>query len=218
MSTETEHHDWLHMKWQALIARVDADRSHAEVVWSELVRRYSEPHRAYHNLSHIAALLRHLERHRSAVKQPETVEFAVWFHDVIYDTRQEDNERMSAEWARCAMSAMDINERYIPSVMACVAATERHEVLVPDIADLPFFLDLDLSVLGASEAMYRQYSNAIRTEYNWVPLDQYRTGRSKVLQDFLQRPSLYFTPAMTAEFEQRARINLQSELQDLTHH
>jgi predicted metal-dependent HD superfamily phosphohydrolase len=66
--------------------------------------------------------------------------------------------------------------------------------------------------------MYQQYSNAIRTEYDWLPLDQYRTGRSKVLQSFLQRPSLYFTPAMVAEFEQRARINLQSELQELTHH
>jgi predicted metal-dependent HD superfamily phosphohydrolase len=206
---------WLRRKWQALTTSVAADAAAADSVWNDLVHRYSEPHRRYHSLSHIAALLRHAEAQRAHIAHPELVDFAIWFHDVIYDTHAKDNERLSAEWARCAMTAMQIDDRHIPCVMACIAATDGHKITLPEIVDMSLFLDIDLSVLGASPDVYQQYSQAIRQEYDWVPLDQYRAGRSQVLQKFLQRPALYFTPTMADQFEQQARVNLASELRSL---
>jgi predicted metal-dependent HD superfamily phosphohydrolase len=160
-------------------------------------------------------LLRQVDTYRSLIKRPETVEFAIWFHDVIYDTRLKDNERRSAEWARRAMVAMLVDERHIPPVMECVAATEKHEVISPRIADLPLFLDMDMAILGAKKPVYDQYSHLIRTEYSWAPIEEYRFARGKVLQDFLDRPALYFTTAMASHFEYQARQNLQSELREL---
>jgi predicted metal-dependent HD superfamily phosphohydrolase len=210
-----ENQGWLRAKWQALVNSVRAHPDMSDAVWNELIRRYSEPQRAYHNLSHIMFLLRQVDIHRALINRPETVEFAIWFHDVILDTRLKDSERRSADWARRAMVAMMIDERHIPPVMACVAATERHQVTTPSVADMPLFLDMEFAILGAREPVYREYSEVIRAEYGWMPIDEYRIARGQFLEGLLDRPALYFTPAMAASLEYRARQNLQSELREL---
>jgi predicted metal-dependent HD superfamily phosphohydrolase len=210
-----ENQSWLRAKWQALVNSVHANPDMSDAVWDELIRHYSEPQRSYHNLSHIMFLLRQVDTHRQLINRPETVEFSIWFHDVIYDTHLKDNERRSAEWARRAMVAMLVDERHIPPVMECVAATEKHELPSSHVPDLPLFLDMDLSILGAKEPVYKQYSEVIRAEYSWVPINEYRLARGKFLQGMLDRPALYFTPAMAVNLEYQARQNLQSELREL---
>lgn len=216
MSTATSiDHAWLQQKWQALTASVFADPAAADAVWTELLRHYSEPQRKYHNLSHVTALLRRAEQHQEQIRQKEMVEFSIWFHDVIYDTHLKDNEERSAEWARCAMIAMNIDEYHIPPVMECIAATALHAVSSSEIPDLPLFLDMDLAILGADEDIYHAYSEAIRSEYAWVAEEDFRHGRGRVIEDFLQRPSLFYTPMMAASLEARARRNLNTELREL---
>jgi predicted metal-dependent HD superfamily phosphohydrolase len=75
---------------------------------------------------------------------------------------------------------------------------------------------MDLAILGAPDELYRQYSEAIRAEYNWVPGPLYRFGRGKVLKRFAQRRTLFFTPAMAARFEAQARRNLDREIRELS--
>jgi predicted metal-dependent HD superfamily phosphohydrolase len=101
-------------------------------------------------------------------------------------------------------------------VMECIAATEQHEITSSRIADLPLFLDIDLAILGAKEEIYQRYSDSIRAEYDWVPIDQYRAGRGNVLRRFLDRSSLFFTAEMAACFEEQARTNLAAELQQIS--
>ena len=62
------------------------------------------------------------------------------------------------------------------------------------MADLQLFFDLDLSILGSSEAAYARYTSATRHEYIHYPLEQYLRGRLAVLQSFTQRETLFFTP------------------------
>jgi predicted metal-dependent HD superfamily phosphohydrolase len=52
------------------------------------------------------------------------VELALWFHDAIYDTRRNDNEERSADWARSSIGtfAAEAAERVHTLVMAT-----RHE-------------------------------------------------------------------------------------------
>ncbi|RZI43239.1 N-methyl-D-aspartate receptor NMDAR2C subunit [Herbaspirillum sp. HC18] len=195
---------------------LEADRAAAETTWDALQRHYSEPHRAYHNLSHIMALLRHADAERPHIHRLELVELAIWFHDVIYDTHAHDNELRSATWARYAMQAMRLDQDLVRQVERCILATQRHEVSSPEIADLPLFLDLDLAILGASEEIYHRYAQVIRAEYDWVPEQAYRTGRSEILNRFLDRPALFFTASMAERLERRARQNIKWELQELS--
>jgi len=50
-------------------------------VFDQLLARYSEPHRKYHTLQHLAECLAHVEAVRHLAEQPGEVEFALWFHD-----------------------------------------------------------------------------------------------------------------------------------------
>lgn len=210
-----ENQSWLRARWQALMMRLRPERAAADAAWDGLVRHYAERHRAYHNFSHIMALLRHADIERSLIHRPEIVELAIWFHDVIYDTHATDNEQRSAAWARHALQAMRVDTHIIEAVEQCILATQSHGVSASHVIDLPLFHDLDLAILGAQADVYRQYCQAIRAEYDWVPEQDYRRGRSEVLKSFLERPSLFFTPAMAAHYEERARHNLGWELQEL---
>ena len=113
------------------------------------------------------------------------------------------------------MEAMSIDHRLITTVEQCVLATEKHQVIDPGIADLPLFLDLDLSILGTPPAIYKHYCQGIRTEYSWVASADYRAGRAEILKRFIDRPALFFTPLMRARFETQARDNLAAELKEL---
>jgi len=211
-----QNKDWLRAKWDALVTLHATDRAAADATWDDLIRAYSEPHRTYHNLSHIIALLRHAEAERARIERPEVVKFAIWFHDVIYDTRSKTNEERSAQWARGAMEKMGIDHQLITMVEQCILATQQHQVNVANIPDLPLFLDIDLSILGTPSAIYRHYGQGIRSEYGWVPSADYRAGRSEILRQFIDRPTLFFTPLMNARYETQARDNLAWELKELS--
>jgi predicted metal-dependent HD superfamily phosphohydrolase len=88
--------------WRRCAAAVTA-RPLAGKVFDELVARYSEPHRKYHTLQHLAECLAHVEAVGHLAEQPGEVEIALWFHDGIYDTQGHDNERQSADWARAVL-------------------------------------------------------------------------------------------------------------------
>src|SRR5687768_4797278 len=81
--------------WTALGAR------HTDV-FSELEKRYEEPHRHYHTVEHILECLSWFDHARELAAHPAELEAALWFHDAVYDPLSCDNEGQSAELARRA--------------------------------------------------------------------------------------------------------------------
>ena len=69
-------------------------------VLAELLGRYSEPHRAYHNVEHLKDCFRRFDEVHGLARYPAEVLLALRFLDAIYDTRASDNEEESARWAR----------------------------------------------------------------------------------------------------------------------
>lgn len=176
-----------------------------------LTPRYEEPHRAYHGLPHIEALLQGQRMHQELIRDHEAVTLAIWFHDVIYNTSRQDNEERSAELAGEMLSQVGAELELIDSVQRKVRATQRHEWTDGD-PDTAVFLDLDLAILAVAPPAYDRYAAQIACEYGWVPDAAYRQGRTKVLQGFLAREHIYFTPALRALWEAPARANLMREL------
>lgn len=181
-----------------------------EAAWHDLTRRYSEPGRAYHTLTHIAAMLMVVEEFAAAAKDPQALRLAVWFHDAVYDARRTDNEEQSAAYAADILQPAVLPSFTLAAVKRLILATKTHEA-APDDRDAALLLDADLAILGAAPADYDRYAQAIRKEYAWVPDDRYREGRRKVLAGFLERPRLYRTPALFMRLEQAARENLRRE-------
>jgi predicted metal-dependent HD superfamily phosphohydrolase len=201
-------------RWQSLAARRGWPDTAARAVLEEIVRAYSEPHRHYHTLDHIAALLVLLDRHGEAA-EGDSVALAIFFHDVVYDPARNDNEAASAALAAERLAALGHPGEAVGEVARYILAT-RHEAGGDAVeADLALLLDLDLSVLGAMPAEYRAYAEAIRREYAFVPDRLYRPGRRRVLEGFLARPRIYRTRRLRELWEGPARTNLAGEIAQL---
>lgn len=177
-------------------------------IWAQ----HQEPHRHYHNLSHLYNLLVLLEQ--QTAQQPSLLELAIWYHDYIYDPNQQDNEAQSAQWAQQEWQAY-LSLPQQQQLHCYITATTQHQPLSAT-ADELLFLDLDLSILAAAPSIYKAYSQAIEKEYTTVyPLELYRKGRQKVLQTFLERSQLYYSNFFLEHYEAAARANLQAEIQQL---
>lgn len=184
-----------------------------------LKQRYDEPQRHYHSWAHIEALLRHYETIEPSLYDPSAVLVALYWHDAIYDPKAADNEVQSAELMLKEAADLLALER-INFAATIIRATATHTVpsglSVQDQHDLELFLDIDLSILAAPDAVFDQYEEDIRKEYAHVPLNLYRQGRGAVLTRFLERDRLYFSDVFFSKWEQTARKNLQKSIKRLS--
>lgn len=180
--------------------------------FEELVRHYGERHRHYHNASHILSALKHFDAFKALAGRPALVEYALWLHDVVYDSRAGDNEAKSADLAEQFLLAAGLPQ-LADETRRLIMATAHTAPSGAD--DSGLVVDIDLSVLALPPAAYAAYTRAVRREYEWVPEDQFRAGRRKVLGTLLSMPSLYSHPTIIAAWEVRARANILEELKRL---
>lgn len=189
------------------------DDQRIEQFATELTHCYSEPHRHYHTLAHIASLLEQREQHAAHFTQLHEVDLAILYHDVIYDPSRTDNEAASAELAKMRLREAGVPEKSIEHISDLILSTQTHDA--QSIPDAALLLDLDLSVLGASPEVYAAYAKQIRQEYSMYPDALYGVGRAKVLTHFLERPRIYQTALYFDLYEYQARGNLRGELEAL---
>ena len=82
--------------------------------------------------------------------------------------------------------------------------------------DCSYFLDIDISILGAAPERFDAYEEQIRKEYEMVPQKLFNSGRSKVLKSFLDREYIYYTDYFRNKYEEIARDNMVTALHKLT--
>src|ERR1043166_6113314 len=146
--------------FQRIGAKGDASKS-----FKALAARYSERHRTYHNLSHINAMLDDLEQVRYLAQNPDVVEGAVWYHDVVYDPKAKDNEEQSAALAVTTLKEAGLADIFYDVVNKLIMATKHSEISTDPDAQL--LADIDLAILGKSDHTFDMYERAIRKEYEW---------------------------------------------------
>jgi predicted metal-dependent HD superfamily phosphohydrolase len=177
-------------------------------VYDELIDHYGEPHRAYHTLQHLEECFALFEP--SLAEHPGEVLLALWFHDAIYLPKRNDNEEKSAQWGAEVLAAAGAHTDAVVRFRELVLAT-RHEAQ-PHSADARLLVDIDLSILGAEPQRFDEYEAQVRKEYAHVPDLFFRMARSRILKEFLARPSIYSTAAFRQRFEARARANVERSL------
>ena len=189
-------------------------REHGANVLERLRDAYDEAHRAYHTARHVGACRALLDDPAVSglAERPVEVEAALWFHDVVYDTRAADNEEKSAVWAEGSLRLAGVDPHTIARVADHVRATRSH---CASTADGQLVVDIDLSILGVEAEAFDRFEEEIRREYDWVDLAAYKPGRAEVLRRFLDRPFIYATSVLRERYEQRARNNLERALRAL---
>ena len=186
---------------------------------AELVRRYAEPHRRYHTATHIEAVLRDGDWLADALgldeQQRAVVALAACAHDVVYDARPGDDERLSSRWAREALHEAGVAPGPAEHSVQLILATLIHDARKDDAAAAAL-LDADLAILASPAEAYAAYVSAVRAEYAHVDDVGWRAGRAAVLSGLLDRPQLYLSAPGRAQWESAARANVGAELAQLT--
>ena len=192
--------------WSSIVGREPA----GEDCWARLIRRWSEPHRRYHGMGHLTAVLLFVDEYATHADDPDAVRLAAWYHDAIYDPRASDNEEGSAVLAETELAAIGQPRDRIEEVARLVRLTTGHDPAAGD-RNGELLNDADLLVLSSPREAYVAYVNAIREEYAHVSDADFRAGREAVLGALLEFPRLYRLGSL-APLEDAARRNITAEL------
>lgn len=152
----------------------------------ELLARYCEPHRRYHDASHLAMVLRFVD------ELPDDhdlflVRLAAWFHDAVYaiPPGQVTNEEASARLAFRELSRAGLEQEDLNEVARLVRITATHTPGARD-PEGELLCDADLAILASPDEAYQTYTRAIREEYAAVPEEQFVAGRLEILSGLVE--------------------------------
>ncbi len=200
--------NWTHL-WQQIAAHGDP-----EITYQKLIAAYMEPHRRYHNLTHIRDCLQQLSEIDEEQRRKDLLALVLWFHDVVFKPTSPRNEENSAKWAARVLREANVSEYIIEQVIHLILMTKHPSK--PSTRIEKILVDIDLSILGRSKAVFERYENAIREEFEWVPDWIYQNNRMRFLQGLLNHKSVYYTRHFQMLYEEQARINLKTAIARLS--
>ena len=182
-----------------------------EAIGAELVERWTESHRHYHDVRHLHQVLHALDQIGPGRQDPDAdrlLRLAAWFHDAVYAGAPDDEEN-SASLAEQMLGRV-LPTSQTAEVARLVRLTRTHD---PDEADVAgaHLVDADLSILGLRAGRYDVYVRDVRADYEHVPDQMWRVGRVQVLDHLLGLDPLFRTPRGNDLWAAQARINLSAE-------
>ncbi|MFE2017402.1 hypothetical protein ACFW9O_05005 [Streptomyces sp. NPDC059499] len=214
----TDTADSLRSRWQdALVAARGGAPGPDPLPYADnLLARWAEPQRRYHTTAHLTQVLDRVDTLAGHAAAPDLVRLAVWFHDAVYRPDRTENEERSAALAERALAEAGVSGAATAEVARLVRLTVTHDPADGD-TNGEVLCDADLAILAAAPKEYATYAAQVREEYGFVPDDAFRDGRAAVLRQLLGLPRLFRTPHGAGAWEPRARQNLTTELELLTH-
>ena len=179
-------------------------------LFEEVAAHYREPHRHYHTPGHVDHCLAQLDAARGEMQDPDSVELAVWYHDVIYDVERKDNEALSADLFERRATGVMPPER-IRAVHDLIMVTV-HTRAAPASLDQALMVDIDLSSFGLPWEGFLRDSVAVRKEYPHLSDEEFYPRQHDFLEGLLARSSFCFTEFFRRRHERRARENIERYL------
>lgn len=207
------------------------------LVWPSIKTHYTEEHRHYHTLEHLAAMFDKFDEVKDQIPHAWEVELAIWFHDYIYDTDEgyQNNEINSVRHMMHVLAGMtttwpveDRNGETIPATQASnyakvilaaefILSTKGHKVKAPSVMvdatkrlSNEYMLDIDLSILGASQTACDVFDDNIRKEFSQYPDDQFAKSRVQAMREFKDRQRIFYTDHFHEQYNSNARVNLKN--------
>lgn len=140
---------------------------------------------------------------------------ATLFHDIVYDPARSDNEEQSLA-VFLSIASMIAPETPLDAdlVSSMILATKSHHFRAGDAARdqaINILLKADLSILWHPDPqVYAWYARGVRQEYAFVPEDQFRTARARILTRL--RDDLLRSDQLTLDEAEALKRNTDGEL------
>lgn len=183
-------------------------------LWQEIESAYSSPDRHYHNLSHLAFMLGHFNEHKTSLKDPDAVLFAIYYHDIVWEAGRKDNEAQSAKLAMRRLKELNVPRETRNRCNTHILCTIHHQP--SEDPDTAWLVDFDLAILGTRPERYQQFVDGIRKEFAQFEGPIFDQGRAAMIQKMLGRKYIFLTGVYRTLHESTARKNLSKELKTLT--
>ena len=193
-----------HSLWQRNLTETAVDDSQA--IYQRLLAGYHEPQRHYHTLEHIKHCLGMFEDCKALVSDPDSLEMAIWFHDVILVSGRRDNEARSAELYLELSKGVQCDEMRQLVERLIMATLHNGDAL--DDADSIYMVDIDLSGFGLSWDGFLRDSQNIRAENPQLCDQDYQLNQTGFQRSLLARPRFFLSDFFFDRFEKQARENL----------
>jgi len=190
--------------WQRNLTAAANDDS--QVIYQRLLAGYHEPQRHYHTLDHVKHCLAMFEDCKALVHDPDSLEMAIWFHDVILESGRRDNEALSAELYLELSESVQLDEKRQLVKRLIMATLHNGDSL--DDADSNYMVDIDLSSFGLCWDGFLRDSQNIRAENPHLPDQDYYLNQTGFQQNLLARPRFFLSDFFFERFEKQARDNL----------
>ncbi len=215
LGEQWKQYERLRGRWESLMQRLKVNDALNE--FEELFFLYSDKKRAYHNNSHIEEMHNDFDGVRELSSNPEAIELAIDYHDVIYDVKANDNEERSAEMAADFCQSKNLPDSLTKKVNNLILYTRHQEV--PEAIDGKIIIDLDLAIFGKPPVIFDRYDRNIRKEYSWVPEGRYNLVRRLKLIEFFKAEDkggrIYLTNHFAEKYEVQAKENLERAIEKL---
>ena len=183
-----------------------------ESCWNEIIASYSDQRRSYHTLIHLQHFSDQLNLCKDQLSDYPTAYLAMIYHDIVYFTMDGTNEEKSAIVAAGHLNRLHYPADLISLCSEMILATKTHAG--NSSSDINYFIDADMSILGADKGSYAKYAAGIRKEYgDSIYFDR---GRKQILQHFLNMERIFKTDLFFDKYEHQARKNIQGEIDNLS--
>jgi len=201
----------LRFKWNDLCHKLDIpDAQHA---FNGITNHYLELHRSYHNLNHLINCFNEFDSVKSLLQNPDAVELAIWYHDIIHTNGKKNNETESVRLAQEFCQDMNLDQKFTNQVVENIMATTHTAPVVSQ--DAKYITDIDMAILGQSSDVFDKYEEQIYQEYSsFYTKSEYQNGRKEFLKKLLEQP-IFLTEFFKNKYEQLAKENIQRDIDKL---
>ena len=179
---------------------------------TEIVNAYTSPDRHYHNLQHVLKVVENVEAYNGKDDDKLILKLAAWFHDIIYNPDNHDNELKSAELFEALIKDTGMPYKNIERVKQLILLTKNHFNASTNIEKA--FADADLAIFAEDTNTYSNYASGLRKEYAHLDDNSYFKGRLEFLENIEKRISsngkLFFN--LQPMHESQAKFNIAAEI------
>lgn len=199
-------------RFTALYLHFGGTEESAQKEFQNLADQYLQSWRRYHTLVHIARGLSDLDHIHQYAENPKALEFAYFYHDVIYKIGAPlgQNEIESAAFAKEALKNTKAGEKLEREVEELILATDWR--LIPKTNDEKLMADIDLASLALPKPLFLADRHLIRQEYSRFSDAEFAAGEAELMGELLARKTIYqhqvFRP-----YENAARVNIREALE-----
>ena len=201
-------------KWDSLIKRsrnilkIEIDSMMADYLYeSNMVPAYTE-NRHYHTLNHIKVLLKAIQDFELTPNERVKLEWAIWFHDYVYDSNSYNNEWQSSKAFKEFGVFFKMKNDKIYEISKLILITKHVDKPTSRLEKI--ICDVDLKQLASD--WHAKNAKNVRKEYEFLSERDWRKGRKEFLESMLAKEHIYNTDEYRGALEDAARYNLQKEL------